>query len=76
MANPKKGPAPVVAGIEHCKCEGCKKPEAKFTFCNEHYEWFKFGLIAKSGKKVLDFEKKWGHFQAFLEKQKQYAKAA
>ena len=69
-----KGNKPVVAvaGVEHCKCEGCKKPEARFTFCNEHYEWFKFGLITKFGKKVGDFDKKFGHFQSYQEKQKVY----
>lgn len=67
-----KKPDVVVAGAEHCKCEGCKKPEARFTFCNEHYEWFKFGLITKMGKKVGDFDKKFDHFQSYQEKQKFY----
>ena len=54
----------VVAGADLCKCSGCKKPEARFTFCGEHYEWFKFGLITKAGHKVSDFDKKWGHYEA------------
>ena len=72
-----KGKKPEVVGtvIEHCKCEGCKKPEARFTFCNDHYEWFKFGLITKQGKKVGDFDKKSEHFQDYQSKQKLYKAA-
>lgn len=67
-----KKPEMVVSGTEHCKCEGCKKTEYRFTFCGEHYEWFKFGLITKMGKKVGDFDKKYEHFQNYQEKQKFY----
>ncbi|MBS1959404.1 MAG: hypothetical protein JST80_08035 [Bdellovibrionales bacterium] len=62
-------------GTEHCKCEGCKQTQSRFTFCANHYEWFKFGLITKEGKKVGDFEKKWGHFEAYTERQKTYKAA-
>ncbi len=48
---------------QHCKCQGCKKMEARFTFCDTHFEWFKFGLITKEGKKVRDFEAKWTAFE-------------
>ena len=61
------------AGVEHCKCAGCKKTSARFTFCEEHYEWFKFGLISKAGQKVSDFDRKQEHFMAYLAKQKQVA---
>ena len=71
MSKTKKTEMTVV-GAEQCKCEGCKKPEASFTFCSEHYDWFKFGLITKTGKKVSDFDKKQGHYTAYLEKQKHY----
>lgn len=68
-----KGKKPEVAGgAENCKCEGCKSTQSRFTFCDTHYEWFKFGLITKEGKKVGDFEKKWGHFEAYMDRQKQY----
>jgi len=53
-----------VTSEERCKSEGCKHAQARFTFCDQHYEWFKFGLVTKMGKKVSDFEKKFGHFQA------------
>ena len=71
-----KKPEATMESVAHCKCVGCKKTEARFTFCDEHYEWFKFGLISKTGQKVPDFDKKFDHFQAYLAKQKQYAKAA
>lgn len=68
MAKPDKkqaGPeAPQASVSTHCKSQGCKKPEAKFTFCGEHYEWFKFGLINKAGAKVRDFDKKWDAYVA------------
>ncbi len=72
MGKGKKPEMAEVVGAQHCKCDGCKKPEAKFTFCNEHYEWFKFGLITKMGKKVGDFEKKHEHYMAYLDRQKAY----
>ena len=74
MAKFKK-PEMTVVGAEACKCDNCKKPQDRFTFCNQHYEWFKFGLITKEGKKVADFEKKVDHYAAFLEKQKTYKTA-
>jgi hypothetical protein len=64
MSKPKKPEGHGVAEINYCKCEGCKKTQARFTFCESHYDWFKFGLITKEGKKVSDFDKKWGHFEA------------
>ncbi len=67
-----KKPEMTVVGAEHCKCNGCKKPESKFTFCDEHYEWFKFGLITKTGTRVSDFDKKQGHYMAHVERQKTY----
>jgi hypothetical protein len=67
-----KDKKPVATSVEFCKCEGCKGQQDRFTFCDTHYEWFKFGLITKEGKKVGDFEKKWGHFEAYVARQKQY----
>lgn len=65
-----KKPEAEGTGSESCKCEGCKRPQARFTFCSEHYEWFKFGLITKAGHRVVDFEKKFDHFTAHLERMK------
>lgn len=51
-----------VVALTRCSAEGCGKRADKQNFCNEHYEWFKFGLITKEGKRPSDFDKK---FQAF-----------
>jgi hypothetical protein len=58
-------PASTVAPITGGKCsaEGCKKNSAKLNFCDEHYDWFKFGLITKAGKKPTDFDKKFTAYQ-------------
>ena len=61
-----------IEGVDSCKCAGCKKHQARFSFCDDHYEWFKFGLITKEGKKVMDFDKKLSHFEHYVEKQKTY----
>ena len=71
--NQKPETVSVVASM--CKCEGCKKQESTFTFCGEHYDWYKFGLITKMGKKVSDLDKKYTHYQAYQEKQKTYKAA-
>lgn len=52
----------VVAMPSKCACDGCNKRQELQNFCSEHYDWFKFGLITKEGKKPVDFDKK---FQAF-----------
>lgn len=72
MGKGKKTEAPVSGSAQQCKCTGCTKNEMRFTFCEEHYEWFKFGLITKEGKKVGDFDRKSEHYQSYQEKQKSY----
>ena len=62
-----------VAGKTFCTAEGCKTNEWKFSFCGEHYEQFKFGLITKQGKKVSDYEKKIDHYMAYKNGQGQKA---
>ena len=64
MSKKQKTETAVVTAEERCKSEGCKHAQARFTFCDEHYDWFKFGLVTKLGKKVSDFEKKFAHYQA------------
>lgn len=61
-----KGPTAVAGG---CHCWGCKKEGTRFNFCDEHYEHFKFGLIKKTGEQVSDYDKKFGHYQAFKARQ-------
>jgi hypothetical protein len=54
----------------HCCAQGCKKSEARFGFCDQHYEHFKFGLIKKNGQPVPDYHTKSEHYEAYLAKQK------
>ena len=51
--------------VEKCASQGCKSSAHRFSFCDEHYEHFKFGLIKKTGEQVSDYEKKFGHYQAY-----------
>ncbi len=52
----------------NCHCWGCKSKSSRFNFCEEHYDHFKFGLIKKTGEPVPDFDKKFGHYQAYKAK--------
>lgn len=54
----------VAIGSGKCSCEGCNKKADHYNFCTEHYDWFKFGLITKEGKRPTDFDKKYQAFQA------------
>lgn len=45
-----------------CKSEGCKKKHTKASFCDEHYEWFKMGLITLEGYKAKDYDKKYSEY--------------
>jgi hypothetical protein len=47
---------------------GCKHQPSRFSFCEEHYDHFKFGLIKKDGQLVPDYEKKLGHYLAYKSK--------
>lgn len=58
---PKNGGIVAMPGM--CLSEGCKKKSEKANFCMEHFDWFKEGLITKEGKKPVDFEKKYFHYQ-------------
>ena len=53
----------VVAMPSQCGCEGCKKKADQMNFCAEHFDWFKFGLITKEGKRPSDFDKKFTAYQ-------------
>ena len=60
-----KGHNPAPGG---CHAWGCKSPEKRFNFCDEHYDHFKFGLIKKTGEPVSDYDKKFEHYQAYKAK--------
>jgi len=56
----KQIPNNVIAlGPTKCIAEDCKHKPVRASFCNEHFEWFKAGLITKDGMKAADFEKKY-----------------
>jgi len=48
----------VVAMPAKCKAENCSHKDKRYGFCEEHYMWYKEGLITKDGIKVIDFDKK------------------
>lgn len=73
MADVKKPAAKEVdaasaAAMGMCIGKGCKSKPARFGFCNEHYDQFKFGLIKKTGEPVMDYDKKLEHYQAYKKK--------
>lgn len=53
----------IVSMPQKCKSEGCKQKDQRMGFCNEHFVWYKEGLITAKGQMVKDFDKK---FQAFM----------
>lgn len=68
----KQVPNNVIAlGPTKCSAEDCKKKPSKAGFCDEHFEWFKAGLITKEGAKAADFDKKHYHWE--LSRQKKAA---
>lgn len=61
MAKDQKQQQPhnnVISMPQKCKGENCKHKDKRAGFCDEHYMWFKEGLITKEGIKVIDFDKK------------------
>lgn len=59
--NPEKQmPGKVIPIANHkCNAEGCKSNPVRAGFCDEHYTWFKEGLITLEGYKAKDFDKKY-----------------
>lgn len=52
------------------RCPVCSGKPVRAGFCEEHFHWFKFGLVNKKGEKPVDFDKK---FMAF---EKRFRKAS
>lgn len=42
-----------------CTAEGCKTKPSRAGFCEEHYMWFKEGLLTIDGYRAKDFDKKY-----------------
>lgn len=53
-----------------CHATGCKDKDVRANFCDEHFRQFKFGLITKTGDRVIDYERKAEHYQKWLKAQK------
>lgn len=64
------GSASNVVAITLCPVEKCGKKSTRAEFCDEHFAWFKEGLINRAGVKVKDFDKK---YQAYLMRTKKKA---
>ena len=60
MAKNNSSSAPLPS--EHCPVIACKKPTKRMHFCEEHFAWYKEGLINKRGEKPSDFDKKFQHY--------------
>lgn len=64
---PKNNPSPEkqmpsnVISLSAAKCcaESCKSKPSRAGFCEEHYMWFKEGLLTMEGYKAKDFDKKY-----------------
>ncbi len=59
-----------VISLNVCPMDKCGKRATRAQFCDEHFGWFKEGLIAKNGEKPKDFDKK---FQAYNSRNKKTA---
>lgn len=62
-----KGQQPAAGGNviplnTNCCVEKCGKKSTRMNFCEEHFGWFKEGLVNKKGERPSDFDKK---FQAY-----------
>lgn len=63
---PQKNNVVSLAAVKCC-VKDCKRQPQLQNFCTEHYDWFKFGLVTKTGEKPIDFDKK---FQAYSARKK------
>ncbi len=63
MSNDKKPVPGAVASVpDRCPAEGCKSGVKRMHFCEEHFAWYKEGLINKKGLRPSDFDKKYQNY--------------
>jgi hypothetical protein len=55
-------------GPTKCTAHDCKAKPVRAGWCNEHFDWFKMGLVTKEGQKAPDFDKKWHAWEASKKK--------
>lgn len=48
--------------VDRCKTDGCKSKATRAGFCEEHFVWFKEGLLTADGHYAKDFDKKYQYF--------------
>lgn len=66
MAKKKQSSGGNVAVLpQSCPVDACGKKPKRAGFCEDHFVWFKAGLVNRQGQKPSDFDKK---FQAFNRK--------
>lgn len=56
----------VVSLPVRCLAEDCSQKPKRLSFCDEHFAWFKEGLLTRSGEKAKDFDKKHQSYQKRL----------
>lgn len=63
--NPEKQVPSNVVPMAATKCvaEECKQKPSRAGFCEEHYQWFKEGLLTMDGYRAKDFDKKYHAWQ-------------
>jgi len=67
MSKNNNGNNNVISLNATCLAEACKKKPQVAGFCEEHFTWFKEGLVTKEGIKPIDFDKK---FVSFMKRKK------
>ncbi len=70
MANNKPEASNASQPAANCCAEKCGKKASRLSFCDEHFGWFKEGLVNKKGVRPTDFDKK---YQDFLSRSKKAA---
>ncbi len=63
MSDKKPAAKEAVSSIDRCPVEACGKGQKKLQFCEEHFMWFKEGLVNKRGEKPRDFDKKFQNYK-------------
>lgn len=64
---PSPSPDNVAQLPTRCCAEKCNEKVTRMNFCNEHFMWFKEGLLNRQGQRPSDFDKK---YQAFIHRDK------
>lgn len=59
-------PTNVIQLPQSCPVADCKSKPRRAGFCNDHFMWFKEGLVNRKGERPKDFDKK---FEAYKRKQ-------